>query len=307
MHKISAMKNQKAIIVAVSFIVAFLLLLWGINFLKGKNLLTQQRRFYAVYNDANGLIPTNPVTINGMRVGLVDKVYFDPSYNGNVIVELLITDNIPIPKNSTAVITTPALLGAMSVSIVMGDSNLDANVGDTLLSSVSKGMIEEVGSQLMPLKEKIENVVASLDSVVHAVNNVLDTTTQQNVRESLAHLEVTIKNLEGVSKKLNTILAEEGDKVDTIMNNVTEITSKLAVVSDSLSKADIAATIRDIDSTVLELRNTISKINSGEGTVGRLVTEDSLYRHVDVTVERLNELIDNISKNPKSYFKFSVF
>lgn len=301
------MKNRKAIIVAVSFITAFLLLWWGINFLKGKNLLSHQRRFYAVYDDAKGLISANPVTINGMRVGLVDNIYFDPSYSGKVIVELVVTDNIPIPKNSVAVITSPALLGNMSVNIMRGDSDIEAHSGDTLLSSVAGGVIEEVGHQLMPLKDKIEKVVVSLDSVVLAVNHILDTATQQNVSQSLAHLEVTMHNLESTSKKLNKIMSEEGDKIGPIIDNVTEITDNLNTFSDSLNKVEIAATIRDIDETVNELRTTIADINSGKGTVGRLMTEDSLYRHVDVTVERLNELLDNISKQPRKYLKFSVF
>ena len=301
------MKNRKAIIVAVSFIIAFLLLWWGINFLKGKNLLSSQRRFYAVYSDARGLMNANPVTINGMRVGLVDNIYFDPSYDGKVIVELVITNDIPIPKNSVAVITSPALLGSMSVSITRGDSETMAHSGDTLLSSTAGGMLEEVGHQLMPLKDKIEKVVVSLDSVVLAVNNILDTTGQQNISQTLAHLEVTMKNLEATSKKLNKIMSEEGDKVGTIMDNATNITDKLSAVSDSLAQADLAATIRDIDATVLELRTTISDINAGQGTVGKLMTEDSLYKHVDETVERLNELLDNISKKPRKYLKFSVF
>ena len=301
------MKNSKAIIIAISFIVAFLLLWWGINFLKGKNLLSHQRRFYAVYSDARGLIKANPVTISGMRVGLVDNIYFDPSYNGKVIVEMVITDNIPIPNNSVAVITSPSLIGSMSVNITRGNSEIEAHSGDTLLSSISGGMLEEVGNQLMPLKDKIEKVVVTLDSVVLAVNNILDTTTQKNVSQSIAHLEVTMKNLEATSKKLNKIMSEEGDKVGTIMDNATNITDKLSAVSDSLAQADLAATIRDIDSTVLVLRTTISEINAGKGTVGKLMTEDSLYKHVDVTVERLNELLDNISKNPKKYLKFSVF
>lgn len=102
-------------------------------------------------------------------------------------------------------------------------------------------------------------------------------------------------------------MSEEGDKVGTIMDNATNITDKLSAVSDSLAQADLAATIRDIDATVLELRTTISDINAGQGTVGKLMTEDSLYKHVDETVERLNELLDNISKKPRKYLKFSVF
>lgn len=301
------MKNRKAILVAISFITAFLLLWWGINFLKGKNLFSHQRRFYAVYDDAKGLINANPVTINGMRVGLVDKMYFDPSFSGKVIVEMVVTDNIPIPKNSVAVITSPALIGNMSVNIVRGDSNIEAHSGDTLLSGVAGGTLEEVGNQLMPLKDKIEKVVESIDSVVLAVNNILDTATQQNVSQSIAHLEVTMKNLEATSKKLNHIMAEEGDKIGPIIDNVNEVTDKLAAVSDSLTRADIAATIRDIDATVAELRTTIANINAGQGAVGRLMTEDSLYRHVDETVEKLNGLIENISANPKKYLKFSVF
>ncbi len=301
------MKNKKAIMVAVSFIVAFLLLWWGINFLKGKNLLAHERRFYAVYSDAKGLIKANPVNINGMRVGLVDNIYFDPTYNGNVIVEIVVTDNIPIPKNSKAVITSPALLGSMSVSIILGDSSTEAHSGDTLQAGVANGMIDEVGKQLVPLKDKIEKVIVSLDSVVVAVNHVLDTTTQQNVKESIAHLEVTMKNLEGTSKKLDNLLAEEGVKVDTIMDNVNDITKNLSIVSDSLANADLAATIRDIDATVSELRSTINAINEGKGSVGRLMTEDSLYIHVDQTVEKINSLLDNISKKPRKYLKFSVF
>ena len=312
----------KEVKIALVFIIALFLFFWGFNFLKGKNLFTSDRTFYAIYKQVNGLVEANPVVISGYKVGLVKKITFLPDGSGKLLVKFVVNNSqIKIPYNSTAKLYSSDILGSRAIELVLGDSKVEALNGDTLKTQIQATLGEEVSLQMMPIKQKFENVMLSLDSVLLVIKGVFNETTRKNLSLSFESIRFTIKNLEHTTYNIDTLVTTQKYRLANIIANVESITlnirkhndkitniiSNFSDISDSIAKANIAKTITDADKALLEFYKTIDKINRGEGSLGKLVNNDSLYNNINSASNQLNLLIEDLRLNPKRYVSFSVF
>jgi len=301
--------------------VSIALLYWGFNFLKGENIFTKERIYYAVYQDVGGLVRANPVSIKGVKVGQVSDMYFSDDGNANVIIVLTINNDIKIPKNSTAKIVSSDLLGSKAVELRLGDSPELARTGDTLTSEIELSIKEAVSKQFQPIKKKAEDLMSSVDTVLTMLQGVFSRTNAENFSKSVKHIANSFENLESTTGTIDTMLKEQRSRLDHIFENIESITYNLrsnetefdniianfSSISDSLAAADFSNTIRNVEKTVSEVALITKKINSGEGSMGQLINNDSLYIELEQASRELNLLINDIRTNPKKYVKFSVF
>ena len=315
------MKLSKEFKIGFIVIISLALLYWGFNFLKGEDVFSNERVFMALYKDVGGLDKANPVTVNGLTVGHVRNMNFSKDGKANVVVELIINNSIEIPKNSIARIASSDLLGSKTVEIILGTSSEYAESGDTLIADIEVSIKEEVSRQLKPLKNKAEGLLVSIDTVITMLNNLFSKTNTDNISRSVAHIAGSFENLEKTTGTLDDLMTEEKNRVERILINVESITlnlknneerlnnifANLSTLSDTLAKAQVAETIKKVYSTMNELSAITKKINSGEGSLGMLVNNDSLYIEVEKSSRELNLLLEDIRLNPKRYVKFSVF
>lgn len=315
------MKIRKEIKVGVVFVIATAILIWGLMYLKGLELLKTSRTFYAVYEQVNGLVAANPISIKGLKVGQVKKLYFDPEDPRKIIVELYILGDYPIPKNSNARIFSSSLLGAPEIEIIPGDSKVMAENGDTLLSQTEGTLGQEVSKQILPLKTKAENLIASIDSIAVIVQQVLNKNTRENLVDAIEHVKQTLENIAHTTQNLDTLMTSQRvnlskiiTNVESISNNlkknndkVTNILTNFSDLSDSLARARIPQTIAQVNKAVTDLDLILQKINKGEGSVGQLLNNEQLYNEVEKAARDLNLMLEDIRKNPSRYVKVSVF
>ena len=312
---------RKEIKVGAVFVIALAVLIWGLMYLKGLELFKTSRTFYAVYDHVNGLVAANPITIKGLQVGQVNKLYFNPNNPQKIIVELYVKGDYPIPKNSSARIYSSSLLGAKEVEIIPGDSRIMAKDRDTLLSLIEATLGEEVNRQILPLKRKAENLISSIDTVAMIVQHVLNKNTRENLVQAVEHVKQTLENIAHTTGNLDTLLGSQRKNIADIITNVesisnnlrknndkiTHIINNLSDVSDSLAKARIPATIAQVNKAVSDLDAILVKINKGDGSVGQLINNQQLYLEVEKAARDLNLLLEDIKANPGRYVKFSVF
>ena len=301
--------------------VATAILIWGLMYLKGLELLKTSRTFYAVYDQVNGLVAANPISIKGLKVGQVKKLYFDPTNPKNIIVELYVLGDYPIAKNSHARIFSSSLLGSPEVEIIPGDSPDMAKTGDTLASMVEATLGQEVNKQLLPLKTKAENLISSIDTIAIIIQQVLNKNTRENLVEAIEHVKQTLGNIAHTTQNLDTLMGSQRDNLSNIISNVESISNNLkqnndkitnvltnfSNISDSLAKARIPTTIAQLNKAIGDLDLILLKINKGEGTVGQLLTNEQLYKEVEKAARDLNLLLEDVKKNPGKYVKVSVF
>jgi len=311
------MKKSTIIKIGISFTITFFLFVWGISYLKNKKLFSRNKVFYAVYERVDGLTNASPVLINGFAVGQIQNIYFATDGSGKLIVEIFINDKYPIPENSVAEIISLDLMGSKGIEIKMDLSNPNFYThGDTLKSSIEEGMF----SQITPIKNKAEELITSIDSVLLVLHTIFNKDTQKNLIASFASIKVTLNNLEHTSYTIDNLMASEKDKFTKIFTNVESITTNLknndaslnkiilnfSNISDSLAKADISKTITNANSALGQLNKTIDKINNGNGTITQLLNNDTLYENIENATKDLDNLILDIKENPKRYLHFSV-
>ncbi len=315
------MKYKKEIGIGLIFIVALVLFIWGFSFLKGFNLFKEQRVVYAVYQQVSGLSRANPVSINGLKVGQVSDIYFEPGFSGNIIVKLTIETQIPIPRNSIALIYSSDLMGSKAIDLKLGNDSLYIKNGDTLATKVEASLKEAVNQQIQPLKAKAEELIVSIDSVVTVIKQIFSEKARENLTSSLASVQKTFENLENASFNLDQMIAAEKVRFGEIMYNLESITSTIeenkenidnmlsnfSTLSDSLAKAKIPQTFANINRVVGDVAGIVDKINNGEGSIGMLVNDEALYNDLQRSAEQLNLLLEDIRINPKRYVRFSLF
>ena len=317
-----AIQNKRKLwIVGLSFIAALFLFVWGFNFLKGKDLFNLEHIYYAEYESVNGLIQSNPVVINGFRVGQVKRIYFHPSLNGKLVTMISLSTNFPLPENTVARIISSDLMGSKAIELIVGDSPIFLKEKDTLLSSIEASLMDEVNAQVLPLKNKAESLLSSVDSLVIVLQTILNETAKENIVTSLQSVSSTIQNLERTTFSIDSFVVTEQSRLASILHNIELITNNLeqsnsdiswminnlAVLSDSLVQADIGSVIRHADAAIRELNHLMTAINEGRGTVGQLMNNDSLYNELQKSAEELNKLLEDVRLNPKRYVKISLF
>jgi phospholipid/cholesterol/gamma-HCH transport system substrate-binding protein len=297
------------------------LLYWGFNFLKGEDIFSNDRIFYAVYKDVAGLEKTNPVKINGLSVGRVRNMFFKDDNSSMVVIELILSNDIPIPANSTAKISSSDLLGSKAVEINLGNSELLAESGDTLLSEVEISIKEEVNRQIAPIRNKAENLMSSIDTVLTMLQGIFSTTNADNFAKSVMHIANSFENLENTTSSLDTLVSGQRNRIEHILGNIESITANLknneeqfnaiianfGAISDSLAQIRFAQTMYNVDKTMKSLADISGKIDEGQGSLGMLVNNDTLYIELENTSRELKLLLEDIRTNPKKYVKFSVF
>ncbi len=290
-------KEIRIAIVSIVSIVAFVILA---NFLKGSNFLKPEKTYYAYYDEAKNLTASSSVFFKGMKVGHVDKLEFIDPQNPRIKVTFVVNERLSIPKNSIACITTADMLGTKIIELKYSSEQDILKSGDELIGEIEVGMIDEVTSQLMPMKDKIEHLAISLDSLVMAMNGMFNEQTQQQLQGSIRDLSVSLNNVKNLTSSANNVLSEQRENLEKILGN-------FAKISTDLDKANLSKTVQKLDSTLAQTKVVMKKINEGEGTAARLVNDQKLYDELSKSAENLSKLLEDMKANPKRYVHFSLF
>ncbi len=314
-------KRFKPVIIGASFVAAIVIFVWGFNFLKSTNLFNKETIYYASYDKVNGLIKANPVVINGLRVGQVKNVYFNPDLSGDIMVSIMLSTDFPIPNNTIARIFSSDLMGSKAVELMLGDSKDILQEGDTLPTSVEAGLMAEVNAQVQPIKKKAEDLMASIDTLVVAFQSIFNKSARENLAESFLNIEKTLANLQNATSNIDTLVVEESSRISAILINLDSLTTSLnqnrgaitniitnfELISDSLAQSEIPGTFARLNKSLDNVQTILDKVNKGEGTLGMLMNDDSLYLELNRSATALDSLLVDIKRNPKRYVRFSLF
>jgi len=293
------------------------MLIWGMNYLKGMDLLSSDNKYFAIYNNVDGLVPSSDVVLNGVKVGQVQKIEFIKDNSGRILTTLLVRTKVFVGKGSIARIISSDLLGGRVINLVLDSTTPPAEDGDTLVSEVQTTL----GDQVKPVKDKAEKLIESLDSLAVALHAILSPNNQDNLNAGFNSLSKTLKNLEQASSSLDKMLSSNDsklkkmiDNIESISNNIKNNNESLAIalknielITDSLAKSNLTSTINNANSTLKETSEIMEKINKGEGSMGLLINNDSLYIHLERSAADLDKLLIDIKQNPKRYVHFSMF
>jgi len=295
--------------------IAIAVLFIGYSFLRGNDVFSSDNMFYTDYDNVDGLTTSKPVLVNGYQIGHVSKMYLLD--NGKIRTEFKIKSEYEIPSNTIAKIVNESILGSKVIVFNLGNSKTYANSGDPLQSDVQANLMEKVE----PLQKKVENLVVKLDSVLSAVNTALDDEFQRDFKTSLRSISISLNNMEKITNDVENLMGSERIRLAKIMQNLESITdnfrnnnsklnsilSNLDNLSDDLAKSEIKETIDNANQAMKDVQSITDKINKGEGSIGMLVNDDSLYNNLNNASQNLDQLIYDLKTNPGKYLKISIF
>lgn len=301
------MKLTREIKTAILVIASILLFIWGYSFLKGKDLFSNYRTFYVEYDSVEGLSKSAPVTLNGLVIGKIEDITINEN-TGKLLVELQINSDFPISKSSVASIYEPGFIAGKQIAILPDFSDKTPAVnGQMLKSGVKMGLTESLGNKLVPLQEKIEKVMGNADTLISGINNVLDKKAQEDLKKTLAELSKTMEQFHKASSSMNLLLEDNKSKISGTVSNFNKISGDFSKISDSLNKADLGKTVKNLNETLAKVHTLMKGLESGNGSMGKLLKDDALYTNMAKTSKELELLLQDVRLYPTRYVNVSLF
>ncbi|MGB0293973.1 MAG: MlaD family protein [Flavobacteriaceae bacterium] len=281
--------------------------IFGLNYLKSSSLFDSSKTFYAVYDHVGGLQSGTPVSLNGFNVGTIQNVGF-LNQRGQLLVTLSITSNFEFSKNSVAELYDTGIIGGKGIQIVQRFDNAQlAQSGDTLPTAVKPGITELVQQKLTPLQLKVEDAISNADSLVVAINNVLDVNTQANLRQTSAELLEISKSLNGITASLDDLMAKSNSDIKSTLKNTNQISQNLKEMTDSIPADDVTAIVSESKEITKKLSAILEQLEKGEGSLGKMMSNDELHQNLLNTSKELELLLQDLRLNPKRYIDISLF
>jgi phospholipid/cholesterol/gamma-HCH transport system substrate-binding protein len=293
--------------------ISITLLILGFNFLKGKNVFAKKSTMYVTFKRVEGLNVADGIKINGLRVGAVEGLEEKDMNLSEVVVAFQLHKEINIPTDSYAkIVATP--LGSTAIIITMGNAKTFLNEGDTLKGIDSKSMVEDLKETLQPTVENVNKTLATLDSTIRKIGNVFDAEAKQNIGRTLEELASTTSRLNTLLEPNKGSLAQTLENVKGFTGNlkqnndsITAVVNNLTKASRDLSSADISHTIASLEKATTTLNAILLGIKEGKGSLGKLTTDEQLYKNLNSTSNSLNILLQDLRIHPKRYVQVSVF
>ena len=283
---------------------------WGFNFLKGQNLLEPASRvFFIEYDNIQGLNKASTVSINGLQVGKVSEINFntDSSKRGKLVVKIALDNDFKFSKNSVAKIYSTSIIGGESLAIIPSYVGDIAVSGDYLKGEVESDIFTSVGETLNPLKTKVERVIIGADSLLIALNDVLDVKSRDSFKKTILGVETTVISLNETLSSFNTMIDSTKLDIDIALENTKKITANFVKVSDTLTKVNFGQTVKTLQTTLENINGLLSGIEKGKGSLGKLATDDTMYNNLSEASEELAALLKEMKLNPKRFVHFSLF
>lgn len=297
------METKRLIKIAICVIVAALVLIFGIEFLKGINLFKSANYYYASYTDVEGLNVAAPITLNGFKVGQVRDIQYEYDNPGHVKVELSLDKKLKVPKGSAAMIESD-LLGTASIVLKFSEAKDYYEVGATIEGTNASGLMDAVNDDLMPT---VATILPKVDSLITSLNTLV---ANPALTTSINRLDNITANIEHVTAQLNKMaksITPALENVNLIANNLNTVSNDLTEVSSQIKGLPIEQTMQNVESATGEIKTLTGKLNSPESSLGLLLNDKSLYNRLDGAAGSLDSLLIDVKKNPKRYISIKLF
>lgn len=303
------MKYSKEIKVGFLALIGVMMSVFSYNYLKGINLFEKNRKFTVKYEKVDGLSASNPVTLNGFKIGKVQKINFNPNNTRELLVDIIIENDVLFPKTSLAELYETGLIGGKAIAIIpdyKNDSTI-ASDGDLLKGVIKPGLTELVNQILPQVQLQIEALIKNAEIVLGNINTLFDEETKQELRSSIQDFSNLTKNLSETSDEISNLIVNNSENLTNTISELSKASSNIRTISDSISEEEVLKIASNLNELVSNLNTITRSLKDSEGTAGQLINDKSIYKNLENATNELNILIEDIKLNPGRYINFSVF
>lgn len=304
------MQISKEVKIGLSVVLSLVVLYWGVNFLKGKNVIGSNNYYYVVYQQIENLQTSAPVFVHGYKVGMVDKITLDSNDPNKIVVELSIDKKVKIPKTAVAEIFNTDFMGSKAIRLQFDGYNFPAAKGDTLMASIAPSMLDD----LSPLSKKADVAIQELTQTLVNVNTLLDAQTINDVKSMLSNLNRASDGLNYVIDHNKNSVSNVVDQANILMvslnsmaTDVKGLARNFKNISDSLSVKDINMIVKNLEHSSSEMKELLQQVNSKKGSLGKLIYETTAHDQIIKLTTSIDSLAVDLRKNPKRYVRLSLF
>ncbi len=303
------MRFTKEIKIGFLAIIGIMMSVFSYNYLKGINLFDKSRKFTISYEKVDGLSISNPVTMNGFKIGKVQKINFNPNNTRELLVDILIDNDVVFPKTSVAELYETGLIGGKAIAIIPDYEN-DSTIafdGDQLKGIIKPGLTELVNQILPQVQLQIEAVMKNAEIVFKNINTLFDEDTKQELRSSIEDFSNLTSSLSETSDQISKLINNNSENLTNSLSDFRSASNNIKSITDSLNSDDIKSITSNLNSLVNNLNSITTSLKNSEGTAGKLINDKSIYNNLENASNQLNLLIEDIKLNPNRYINFSVF
>ncbi|NDC40608.1 MAG: MCE family protein [Chitinophagia bacterium] len=309
------MKVSKEVRIGTLVSVAALVLFTGFYFLKGSSFMSDERTYYCYYSNAQGLVKSANVEVNGLEVGHVTEL--ELTDDNRIKATISIDKSIELHAGTVASISQSNILNGKIIKIDLGRGQGLIKPGETIPASEKGSILDDLSAQAGPMVNSLKVTIATLDTALNNINLLMGADNRMAIAATLASLNTTAANL----SKISAALATEGEDMKGIIRNTNQFTATLAKNDDTLtrmmsninmltgqlSRAPIEKTVTDLQASVNQLQGVLNKINSNQGSLGMLVNDKALYNNMSSSLKSLDALLADLKEHPSRYINVSVF
>ena len=303
------MKHQKEFKIGIFVVVVLTASFFLINYLRGEDIMNREIEVISRYDNVEGLVASAPVFIKGFKAGKVSDVSYRPD-SDDFLVTCSVRKEFRIPDDSRMTIYAVDIMGGKGIRLDLGSSQTMVEDGGYLQPSYEAGLMDGLASEIGPLLSKVSTTLDSLGVTVSGVNRVMSEKNTASISRTIAHLEKTMSDV----KKLATKVEGKSDQLDAFIENLSSLSDKFNDIAEKADTTisgvnDFILTLNDseIEKLVGSFNELLSKVNDPDGTVGKLLVNDSVYNSVDSLLNDVDELVRKIQENPRKYIRISVF
>ena len=303
------MKFTKEIRVGFLAVLGIMMSVFSYNYLKGINLFDKNRKFTVKYEKVDGLSVSNPVTMNGFKIGKVQKINFNSKNTRELLVDIIIDNDVIFPKTSLAELYETGLIGGKAIAIIPDYKN-DSTIaidGDYLKGVIKPGLTELVNQILPQVQLQIEAVMKNAEIVLQNINTLFDDETKKELKSSIEDFSNLTSSLSETSDEISELIANNSENLTNSLSDFRSASNNIKSITDSLNSDDIKSITTNLNSLVNNLNSITTSLKNSEGTAGKLINDKSIYDNLENASNQLNRLIEDIKLNPNRYINFSVF
>ncbi len=293
--------------------------IWGYSFLRGQRIFTASVYYYVMYEDLGGLVESADVILSGYPIGHVDNIRFVDI--NHLSVRLSVERRFNLPRGTVARISSSDILSGRTIEILPGSSAEMHSPGDTIRGEIEPDLLQAISNHLIPLTTRAGDMMASMDSILVILQSLLDQDFRTTFTQTIDDIGLTVSSLQRSVYSADTLLTHQESRFNRILDNLESISGNVAgsnedintilnnfaSISDSLAQAELIYTVNRLNDILSETAQVMARIEKGEGSLGKLVSDEQLYNNLESATENLDLLLIDLKERPGRYLNFSIF